>query len=641
VTYANERWIEITGLRSGRPADAGHSGSAGAALGSSAALDEPAPSPSLSSLLARADDWQQLVHPDDHAALNHAWAQMHQHPATTTTVAASASASVPPHADRMLSHEFRLNRPDGCTVYVYAQGLPDDAPGGALPAAVPGSSAAAATSDEDGGRRGWWPPSWWRRRRWGWGAHRHTGSTLEDGQGAAMAINVRTSDGGAPASALSPSHRAPLAAASGGGLVCAFTDLTEHKRIETERVNALQQAAREQAARADEAEAHRREQERFVDVICHEIRNPLNGIVNNVDLLRTARDRRLAWLATRPTPTEAELAAWAQELREEEALWSAIDLCTQHQRRITDDVLEISRLHAGYFNVEPRPFVVADMVEACLGMVRASANSARVQLTCTLSPTCAAVPRVVGDAQRVAQVLMNFLTNAIKFTRLATERRVTVTVSMAREVDEVMTAGRGCAATAATEAMVTAASHRLATLPPGATVWIAVEVADTGIGMTHEEQARLFLPFRQANIKTYSTYGGSGMGLFISKAIADLLQGEIRVQSQPGSGSCFVLLVPCTTAEPSTNASTTAAVADHPPALSVLSDGRGPRQPVDDAAPAASPAVAAPLARRTHFYILGMSVSVCVRVCVRVCVCLFVCRNVDEAMCTFVCACVG
>jgi len=112
------------------------------------------------------------------------------------------------------------------------------------------------------------------------------------------------------------------------GLVCAFTDLTVHKQLEMERLQALEEAARTQVQRANEAEQHRREQERLVDIICHEIRNPLNGIINTMDLLKTARDQRMARLvaACLPGAPPLDLPVMIAQLRDEEPLWVAVDL---------------------------------------------------------------------------------------------------------------------------------------------------------------------------------------------------------------------------------------------------------------------------------------------------------------------------
>lgn len=115
-------------------------------------------------------------------------------------------------------------------------------------------------------------------------------------------------------------------------MIGAFTDITHLKQLESERLAALQEAASVQDQRTAEAESHRREQERFVDVICHEIRNPLNGIVNNVDLLRTnwsnMRDLVLKSEAQLPAHLRAALL---RTLDDDNDMLRAIELCATHQ----------------------------------------------------------------------------------------------------------------------------------------------------------------------------------------------------------------------------------------------------------------------------------------------------------------------
>jgi signal transduction histidine kinase len=570
--------------------------------------------------------WAEHIHPDDRNGLRDLWIRtMYGCPMSTS-----------------FTYEFRFMRPDGEVRYLLAQCLRDTTYTSSDDEGV--SAAPSATTLAAGAPQ---RHTTWRARLRAWPVRRTSNpsrppSTYYVGVGAAgsattsgesdmphamaallhrggssvlavgmpsaasMAVtNPVAATAAAATSGASPTPTAAMAAAAGiRGLVCGITDLTEHKRLERARLEALEHASRVQTARADEAEAHQREQERFVDVICHEIRNPLNGIVNNLDLLRTTRERRMAWLASHPAPTALEVAACVQELREEEAQWTALDLCAQHQRRITDDVLHFSRLHAGYFSMEERAFALSELVETTVGMVRAAAESARVEIVCTYAPACAEVPRVRSDPQRISQVLLNFISNAVKFTRLAGVRRVHVHADLAMSLPPpppsvVSTVAQASTPTGSSDGVTSpnatgrrpsrgwisadvspalprvhitapspapttattattmdpgdvdagAGSANVAQCAPGDPLWLTLSVTDTGIGMTTEEQARLFMPFRQANVKTYSTYGGSGMGLFISKAIADLLHGEIRLQSQPGQGTTFSLHVPCARAD--------------------------------------------------------------------------------------------
>ena len=187
------------------------------------------------------------------------------------------------------------------------------------------------------------------------------------------------------------------------------------------------------------------------------------------------------------------------------------------QRRITDDVLHISRLRLGRYSIEDENFGVNDLVDGTIGMFRAEAGARHIRLDYT-PPTPPEFVR--GDAQRISQMLSNLLSNAIKFTRLAAHRRIHVQAAV-RPVADVAAGTTGSTA------------HTL-----------VVSVSDTGIGMTSEEQANLFLPYGQGTTTSQTTYGRSTMGLFITKELLSLMGGSIHVESVSGKGSTFTVEVP-------------------------------------------------------------------------------------------------
>ena len=267
---------------------------------------------------------------------------------------------------------------------------------------------------------------------------------------------------------------------------------------------------------ADQAEAHVREQARFVDIVCHEIRKPLNGIVNSADALHELHTRMRDHLRHQP-PSDESAVELLRQLDETADLWDAIELCTRHQRRITDDVLQISRLREGRFSLLNMAFWPQRLMDAIVHMFRAEAAAGGVTLGCTFSRTSARLLRALGDPQRISQILINLVSNAVKFTQRQPGAR-----EVAIEVDVE---------------------------PPspcvGETACLIVRVRDTGIGMSVAELQRLFVPFGQADTRTYSRYGGSGMGLFITKALLDVMGGSIAVASEPGRGTTFTVVIPC------------------------------------------------------------------------------------------------
>ena len=317
-------------------------------------------------------------------------------------------------------------------------------------------------------------------------------------------------------------------------VVVSVTDITERKRLAQERVRLLEEAAAV-------AERHRQEQEIFVDTICHGIRNPLNGILNSVDLLQVSLEKRKARKAARrsrpagppPAPQEdtaapaAAAAAGATDSDDEAAedldALRAIATCANHQRVITDDVLNFSRLKGNRLKLTVITFRLRELLDTAVIMFVAEAKAEGIDLSVRLDPGDATRP-LRADRERIMQILTNLLSNAVKFTRGATpERSVTVTARLE---------------------------------PPGPsahvgdTVQLHLAVRDTGIGISEKDQALLFHRFGQVGEGGSRTYsGGSGLGLSICKLLADLMGGSIVVHSELGKGAEFVATLPCTVAE--------------------------------------------------------------------------------------------
>jgi signal transduction histidine kinase/ActR/RegA family two-component response regulator len=173
-----------------------------------------------------------------------------------------------------------------------------------------------------------------------------------------------------------------------------------------------------------------------------------------------------------------------------------------HLLGIVDDILDFSKLEAGKLSVERRRFRLAAALTTAMGMVADRARAKNLSLNLVLDP---AVPEwVVGDALRLRQVLVNLLSNAVKFTPQGQ-----VTLRVAPQADQV-----------------------------------ALQVIDSGIGISAAQQAALFQPFEQADGSTTRRFGGTGLGLAISQDLAGLMGGQISVQSAPGQGSTFTLLLP-------------------------------------------------------------------------------------------------
>ncbi|MGD1002209.1 MAG: response regulator [Candidatus Brocadiia bacterium] len=249
---------------------------------------------------------------------------------------------------------------------------------------------------------------------------------------------------------------------------------------ENERINRVAHEQAERAARSEAAAvAASTAKARFLANMSHEIRTPMNGVIGMLHLLRS-------------TPLEKK-----QERFVTTALTAADTLLA-----IINDILDFSKIEAGKLQVEQVDFDLLDTVESVTQVFADSARRKGIELACRVAPTLST--RLRGDPTRIAQILANFTSNAIKFTEKG-------------------------------EVIITASTEDKG--PSEVAVRIAVR--DTGVGISSEEQARLFQPFIQGDSSTTRKYGGTGLGLAICKQLVDLMGGVIGVDSAPGHGATF------------------------------------------------------------------------------------------------------
>ncbi|HLX01970.1 MAG TPA: ATP-binding protein, partial [Trinickia sp.] len=254
-----------------------------------------------------------------------------------------------------------------------------------------------------------------------------------------------------------------------------LTDISRQKA--TQR---LLQQARRAADEANEAKSM------FVATMSHEIRTPLHGALGNLELLAMAE----------LTATQKERVT---------AVRRAFDALLA----LVNDVLDLSKVEAQELQLHVEPFHLDDVVERCAQTFAPVITGKGLQLLCLVDPRLSG--SWSGDGHRIAQILMNLLGNARKFTE--------------------------------TGAITLRAALSEAT---GRRAWVRLSVADSGIGIPAAQQLRIFEPFAQADRSIASRYGGTGLGLSLCRRLTDLMGGRISVESIDGEGSVFTVDLPLT-----------------------------------------------------------------------------------------------
>jgi PAS domain S-box-containing protein len=224
-----------------------------------------------------------------------------------------------------------------------------------------------------------------------------------------------------------------------------------------------------------------RSKSEFLANMSHEIRTPLTAIIGYTDLL-----------------VEAGLDDGARR-----AHIGTIRRNGEHLAAVINDILDVSKIEAGKITVELLPMSVGEIVRDSVSLLEPKAREKQIELSCRIAqdvPAC-----IVSDRVRFRQILINLITNAVKFTD-----------------------------TGSVEVIVEHDQHR---------EQLVVRVVDTGIGLSPNALESLFTAFTQADTSITRRYGGTGLGLRISKALAQLLGGEISVESEPGGGSTFTLRI--------------------------------------------------------------------------------------------------
>ena len=271
-----------------------------------------------------------------------------------------------------------------------------------------------------------------------------------------------------------------------GGLVAIYSDITELKQREIQ----LGELVDSLAQARDQAMEATRTKSQFLANMSHELRTPLNAVIGIAEMLHEDAE-------------DDGLDDFMEPLQR-------INGAGKHLLNLINEILDLSKIEAGKIEMLSEDFDVSTMLDEVSTMVQPLAQ----KNTNTLTVDCAGdVGQMHADSTRVRQIIFNLLSNACKFTENGT-----VSVTVRREA--------------------VAGGDRL-----------SFAVADTGIGISQAQMARLFQEFSQADASTTRKYGGTGLGLTISQRLCKLMGGDISVESEPDVGTTFTAILPVRVAD--------------------------------------------------------------------------------------------
>lgn len=273
-----------------------------------------------------------------------------------------------------------------------------------------------------------------------------------------------------------------------------FAQQVERLTIEREHAKERLTLAKEDAERAkDDAIQASKAKSSFLANMSHEIRTPLNGVIGISEILSD----------TQLTPTQRDYV-------------DTIDTSSHLLLSLINDILDFSKIESGMLLISPHFASIRESIYDIASIVAPKAKEQKIALSVNISPNTPS--RVMIDDHRLRQVLINFMSNAVKFT---TEGAVTLSIDTLGDINSI---------NQSTPNAEESHSH---------SVKVRFSVQDTGIGIDENQKKQIFEPFAQEDDSTTRQFGGTGLGLAISTQLVELMGGKIQLDSVKGKGSCF------------------------------------------------------------------------------------------------------
>jgi len=237
-------------------------------------------------------------------------------------------------------------------------------------------------------------------------------------------------------------------------------------------------------AAKNKSDTENRHKSAFLANMSHEIRTPMNAIIGMITIGKSS-----------PDPVRKDYCL------------SKIEDASNHLLGVINDILDMSKIEANKFELTPAEFELEKMLRRVVNVINFRVDEKRQKLSVYIDRS---IPRaLIGDDQRIAQVITNLLGNAVKFT--PEHGSVSLVARLVEKANDICT--------------------------------LQISVSDTGIGIDTEQQEKIFQSFEQAESSTTRKYGGTGLGLAISKSIVEMMGGNIKVMSEPGKGSVFTFTI--------------------------------------------------------------------------------------------------